>query len=170
MVSMTNARHRCTRWMDVPRGLKSRPGTYAFIVVSATNQTVEIGRLGKLQVRHGYYLYVGSAFGPGGLRARIAHHMRPSRRPHWHVDYLRTVTDPYGIWYSYDEVPREHLWAEAILRTQNATVPVRGFGSSDCSCPSHLFFRTSPPCIQAFRARLRGAQSKYAAVLVKELA
>jgi Uri superfamily endonuclease len=36
---------------------------------------LEIGRLGVYDIVPGYYAYVGSAFGAGGLRARICHHL-----------------------------------------------------------------------------------------------
>jgi Uri superfamily endonuclease len=58
-----------------------------------------MGSLGRLQLRPGYYVYVGSAFGPGGLRARIEHHARPAVRPHWHIDYLRRYTRLEAVWY-----------------------------------------------------------------------
>jgi Uri superfamily endonuclease len=45
-----------------------------------------------MRLRHGYYLYLGSALGLGGLRTRIADRQKPSLRPHWHFDYLRAHT------------------------------------------------------------------------------
>ena len=71
--------------------MRNLPGTYALILVSSSDRWIEIGKLGKFLIQPGYYVYAGSAFGPGGLKARIAHHMRISQRPHWHIDYL------YGI-------------------------------------------------------------------------
>ena len=35
-----------------------------------------IGRLRRLAVHDGYYVYLGSMLGPGGLRGRIDHHLR----------------------------------------------------------------------------------------------
>jgi Uri superfamily endonuclease len=29
-----------------------------------------------LQLQRGFYVYVGSALGPGGVRARVAHHQK----------------------------------------------------------------------------------------------
>ncbi len=50
---------------------------------------VRIGRRGELRLQPGFYIYLGSALGPGGVRARLALHFRPCTRPHWHLDYLR---------------------------------------------------------------------------------
>jgi len=74
------------------------PGTYALILHSTHSRALPIGRLGEMQVEPGYYIYVGSAFGPGGLRGRLMHHLRPPIAPHWHVDYLRRVAEVVDIW------------------------------------------------------------------------
>ena len=56
--------------------IDKRPGTYALILRASTAQTIQIGRLGDLVMQPGYYIYVGSAFGPGGLAARVGRHLR----------------------------------------------------------------------------------------------
>ena len=71
-----------------------------------------------MRLQPGYYVYLGSALGPGGLRARIAHHQKPSLRPHWHIDYLRAHTRIHGIWFSYDARRREHQWARVVQTMQ----------------------------------------------------
>ena len=48
-------------------------GTYVLIASVAQMKRVEIGRLGAFDSVPGFYAYVGSAFGAGGLRARIGH-------------------------------------------------------------------------------------------------
>ena len=72
--------------------IQPKPGTYALILSCTSNARIQIGRLGTMQLQRGYYVYLGSALGPGGLRARIAHHQKLSPRPHWHIDYLRAHT------------------------------------------------------------------------------
>jgi Domain of unknown function DUF123 len=71
---------------------QARPGTYVLVLSSRSTDLIQIGRLGALQLQSGFYVYVGSALGPGGVRARLAHHLKLSRRPHWHIDYLRAHT------------------------------------------------------------------------------
>ena len=69
----------------------AEPGTYFLVLRCSSTRAVRVGRLGTMRLLPGYYLYVGSAYGPGGLRARIGHHCHPADRLHWHVDYLRRL-------------------------------------------------------------------------------
>jgi Uri superfamily endonuclease len=131
-------------------------GTYALILSCSRDELVQIGKLGLLQLRRGFYIYVGSALGSGGVRARVAHHREVSQRPHWHIDYLRPHTSLDRIWYSHDRARCEHQWARLIHALRGASVPVAGFGSSDCKCKAHLFFFTKRPSFRAFRQRAQG--------------
>ncbi len=70
-------------------GPSSSPGTYVLVLAVPRTPRISVGRLGIAGFPAGTYLYIGSAWGPGGLRARIAHHFKPAWRPHWHIDYLR---------------------------------------------------------------------------------
>jgi Uri superfamily endonuclease len=135
--------------------MKNLPGTYALVLKSNHDQKISIGKLGHLRVRPGFYVYIGSAFGPGGLKARIAHHNRSSVRPHWHIDYLCSILLLDEVWYTYDSEQHEHRWADVISRLKGATIPMTGFGASDCNCTSHLFAFTAQPPIRSFRRRLR---------------
>ena len=137
--------------------MHSLPGTYALVLNSMSEKSVAVGRLGTIRLKPGFYVYIGSAFGPGGLAARIGHHLKNSGRPHWHIDYLRPALRPYEVWYSFDPIPREHQWVEIHARASNASIPLPGFGSSDCRCSSHLFFYQIPPSGSYFRRRIRTA-------------
>ncbi|MBI2540538.1 MAG: DUF123 domain-containing protein, partial [Deltaproteobacteria bacterium] len=66
-----------------------RSGTYVLLLRLPSRTHLAVGKLGGFDLSSGYYCYVGSGFGPGGVLSRLAHHLRPIRRPHWHVDYLR---------------------------------------------------------------------------------
>jgi Uri superfamily endonuclease len=125
-------------------------GAYALILFCSREGLVQIGKLGPLRLRRGFYAYVGSALGPGGVRARIAHHRKLSLRPHWHIDYLRPYTRLDRIWYSYGGARREHRWARVLSGLRGASVPIAGFGSSDCRCKTHLFFFTRGPSFREF--------------------
>jgi Uri superfamily endonuclease len=116
------------------------PGAYALLLRSSHWRRVQIGQLGTLDLRPGYYLYIGSALGPGGLRARLAHHLGKPARPHWHLDYLVPHTRPAAVWCCYDVIRREHEWAAAVSGLPFTSIPLPRFGASDCRCPSHLFF------------------------------
>ena len=125
-------------------GLEARPGTYTLLLSSATDARIRVGRLGNMRLRSGFYLYVGSAFGTGGVRARVNHHLHASPRPHWHIDYLRPHATPEEVWLCHDRKRREHLWARFFSSMPGVLVPMPGFGSSDCDCDAHLFFFKSP--------------------------
>lgn len=136
------------------------PGTYALVLESAARTVVAVGRLGRIDLRGGFYVYVGSALGPGGLQARTGRHLDAGRPVHWHIDYLKHATRIVEIWYVADSVRREHAWARVIGDLSNATIPMPGFGASDCRCAAHLFhFPTRPRLATFARAlgRARGA-------------
>src|SRR5208337_563227 len=133
--------------------MTAKGGAYALILFCSQEGPVQIGKLGQLQLRRGFYVYVGSAVGPGGVRARIAHHQKLSPRPHWHIDYLRAHTRLHSVWVNYDGRRHEHEWAGAMQRAKEAMIPLRGFGASDCSCPSHLYFFKDRPSRTSFQAK-----------------
>ena len=117
--------------------LPADPGVYALWLRIAEPLVLAVGRLGELGLPAGYCVYVGSALGPGGLRARVAHHARLAVRPHWHIDYLRCHAPLTAVWYSPNPVRREHQWA-AIFQELGGWAPLPGFGTSDCHCLAHL--------------------------------
>lgn len=127
--------------------LTSAPGSYILVLQLDVNCTIQVGRLGQFSLQPGYYLYVGSALGPGGVAARVAHHQRTSQRSHWHIDYLRKHTSLIHVHVSYGPDRREHEWAQWLARHTEIRAPIAGFGASDCSCNTHLFFSPSLPQI-----------------------
>src|SRR5271166_7032478 len=149
---------------------QARPGTYVLLLSSRSTGLIQIGRLGALQLQSGFYVYVGSALGPGGVRARLAHHLKLSRRPHWHIDYLRAHTRVEDIWYRFDTQRLEHVWAEHIGLAEGASVPLVGFGSTDCGCESHLFFFERRPSRRGLGQQLQSSYQSFAELSVVELA
>ena len=145
--------------------MQSRPGTYALVMRCSSEQQVEVGKLGSLHARPGFYVYVGSAFGPGGLKARIAHHMKISEKPHWHMDYLRPAVDLTEIWFTYDPRHREHQWAGVLANFRHTAIPLPGFGASDCRCKSHLYFMCSKPSVSRFHDKLRARLNPHGRIL-----
>jgi Uri superfamily endonuclease len=111
--------------------------------------------MGDLRLSRGWYLYVGSAFGPGGVAARCDHHRRLATRPHWHIDYLRTGLPLREIWFTHDPQHREHQWAALLASAWALASPFEGFGASDCDCRSHLFHSAVKPDAAEFRALVR---------------
>jgi len=129
--------------------LKSEPGTYALILRNSSNASLPVGRWRKIGLEPGYYLYIGSAFGPGRVRARLSRHFRDTKVRHWHIDYLREYASPLGVWISYDPDRLEHHWAQSLYN-QTELSAVKGFGCSDCDCYSHLFHSSIEPDLISF--------------------
>ncbi len=117
--------------------------TYALVMRLEAPEELSIGALGRHAFRAGYYVYVGSA--ARGLWPRLARHLRRQKPLHWHADYLTTVATPVEAWIDLSAEDRECLWARLLLQSPGASLPVRGFGASDCRCGGHLaFFRAKP--------------------------
>jgi len=129
--------------------MKSDQGTYVLVFHCQVNKQVQVGKWGLINIEPGYYLYVGSAFGPGGVRARVARHQRLDKAKHWHIDYLREHMDLVDVWYSDQDRKLEHDWAR-VLSAMPVMEPVQGFGCSDCRCCSHLFRLFKPPLFRQF--------------------
>lgn len=90
----------------------------------------------------GSYVYVGSAYGPGGIAARVGRHLRTSKKPHWHIDHLSTNAScvEVGIYPGGNECD-----LVADLLEAGGTIAVPGFGSSDCRrCAAHLVRLAAP--------------------------
>ncbi len=142
--------------------LPDRGGTYVVMLESAAPQEIVVGRLGTLCLAAGTWLYVGSAFGPGGLRARVTRHCRAGRRRHWHLDYLDGGHRPRGVWYSRAATRLEHRWARALAADPRCSGVAR-FGASDCDCPSH-FFQCTAGAAQAVVGALPARPRQYLAL------
>lgn len=141
--------------MEIP----ASGGCYVLVLRAPAAGLVQVGRLGTVSLEVGFYLYVGSAFGPGGLRARVARHMRGPGRLHWHVDYLRRRLPLREAWFQPQLRSAEHAWASALGRGRGMRPGPRGFGASDCDCATHLFFSPCAPSLGDFARRLRRAGS-----------
>ncbi|MFN2291050.1 MAG: DUF123 domain-containing protein [Anaerolineae bacterium] len=116
-------------------------GAYVLALSLDEAQTITIGCLGRFQMPAGWYLYIGSARGPGGLAGRLRRHRRrlgPGKRAHWHIDYLREQATWGGAWVRHTGERLECLWAQAFRQLPGARTVVPGFGASDCGCPGHL--------------------------------
>jgi len=132
--------------------LTTEAGTYVLWLRLGKGRRIRVGGLGTFPFAAGYYAYVGSAFGPGGLAARLGRHFRPNKSLRWRVDYLRRVSEPCAAWVCYDDTRHEHRWAATLAGLRGAHLPVRRFGSSDCGCASHLVWFPRRPSLRVFRA------------------
>jgi Uri superfamily endonuclease len=136
--------------------MRPDPGTYAIVLRSDSNSEVQVGRWGRLGIDARYYVYIGSAFGPGGVRARVGRHLRKGKKKRWHIDYLREQATPVCVWCSYAPSNREHEWAKAMASMPETTC-VKGFGCSDCRCDTHLFAMATQLSLSRFSRAVGGA-------------
>ncbi len=141
---------------------KPLTGTYVLLLHLSTNETITVGKLGPADFPVGWYTYIGSAFGSGGLLGRIKHHLQPTNNPHWHIDYLRHKAALKEIWLSPDNERRESDWVDIMLDIPDSTVLIEGFGASDSHHDSHLFYFAVRPSLEDFavgvRSRFPGAK------------
>lgn len=129
---------------------------------------LEAGRLGRIRFDPGCYAYVGSAFGPGGLEARISRHLRNDKRRHWHIDYLLEWTDVVRIWTNTGNQRLECALAR-LLATFRGARDVTGFGASDCNCVSHLVALPRVPSRDYIRRQLRDVRSGMVGGALREI-
>ncbi|HEY44460.1 MAG TPA: GIY-YIG nuclease family protein [Anaerolineae bacterium] len=113
-------------------------GAYVLVIQLDQLIKIEIGRLGFVSFGTGYYLYTGSALGPGGLSGRIHRHLRheSQKRSHWHIDALTSRGEITEIWLLGCAYHLECTWAEILSKVGDRSV--LGFGASDCGCAGHL--------------------------------
>jgi len=136
----------------VVRRLPRGAGVYALVIGVPGRREVRVGALGTLSMRRGYYTYVGSARGAGGVRARVGRHLRSNKTMRWHIDYLTAESSVTEVWLAMGDEPLEHRIADVLRGMSGSGNEVRGFGCSDCRCGSHLFWFEKVPKFEEFRA------------------
>jgi sugar fermentation stimulation protein A len=127
-------------WESIEREAEDR-GNYLLVLKLNRSRKITIGKLGDFSLQPGYYVYVGSAM--GNLSARMERHRRLRKRHHWHIDYLRAEAEFQAVLAIRSSISLECQIAEKMKGLCDWFQP--GFGSSDCSCPSHLFGLKSDP-------------------------
>jgi Uri superfamily endonuclease len=107
--------------------------SYQLHIELARRARIEVGRLGRFTLEAGRYVYTGSA--RRGLEARIRRHLSANKKPHWHIDYLLAHPAAQVV-----AVRRSRTGECRLNQRAGGSVPVHGFGASDCraGCGSHL--------------------------------
>jgi len=113
-------------------------GVYVLIMRLDRDKNIIIGKLGSIHFKKGYYAYTGSALGTGGIK-RVKRHFDvatgENRTRKWHIDYLMPHSEVLCAVFLSTSEALECTVAESL---EFEGVP--GFGCSDCTCGSHLFF------------------------------
>jgi len=120
----------------VAQELAGAKGSYVLVMRLEDHVSLRIGRLGTFGLSPGNYLYFGSAL--SGVEHRVLRHLRRNKKRHWHIDFFTRIATVAGVWWTDDGQRSECRWASAVTDVPGAVAPVPRFGSSDCSCNSHL--------------------------------
>lgn len=89
----------------------------------------------------GYYYYTGSA--QRNLISRVERHYRKNKKLHWHIDYITANPNSSIIntWIFLLQPRNFECTLNTKLIKNGLSVPIKGFGNSDCSnCSSHLLY------------------------------
>ncbi len=127
-------------WRTIEREAGDR-GSYLLVLRLNRTRVLPIGRLGRIRLAKGFYVYVGSAM--ANLSKRVERHRRLRKRAHWHIDRLRPHAQFIDALPIRSSERLECDLARAIDGIASWSIP--GFGSSDCRCESHLFGMTGNP-------------------------
>ncbi|NHK29998.1 MAG: GIY-YIG nuclease family protein [Asgard group archaeon] len=137
-------------------------GTYILFFSNNLDAKIIVGSLGELFLEKGFYLYVGSAFGPGGLKKRIQRHLNPNKKIFWHIDYLSKNKQfiLINIIEIFSSIKEECLIVNFLLEnifSKDEIKSIKNFGSSDCKCKSHLLYYTG----KDIKVALKKIQNKF---------
>ena len=116
-------------------------GSYMLIIRVKKDSKIEIGKLGKLNFKKGFYCYVGSALGKSmSLENRVRRHFRKEKKIKWHIDYLLANKNVSieGVILFPSKKRMECFLSRKIEKRADETVSK--FGSSDCNCKGHLHY------------------------------
>lgn len=117
-----------------------------YILEIYVSKPILILRFPDVIFKKGYYYYTGSA--QANLAKRVDRHFRKNKKIHWHIDYITSHCDSTvtNSWLIIDKKKDfECVYNRKLLNTFNLTIPVKGFGNSDCSfCDSHLLYSLQP--------------------------
>ncbi len=130
--------------MDFSKMDFSEKGVYCLIFENM-DCVIEVGKKGTFSFSEGFHIYTGSALGPGGMK-RVKRHielsLKKDKNPRWHVDYLH-LNPSFRLEWAVCATTSDRLECELAHRLGGDSAP--GFGCTDCSCTSHLFYRKINP-------------------------
>lgn len=111
-------------------------GTYVLVLRNDSDRELDIGRLGKIRFKKGFYVYVGSA--QGSLQRRLMRHLSTKKKKRWHIDYLGDNMKVFRVFTIRGERKYEKELAMDLMGICDDYVP--GFGAGDSRVKSHLFY------------------------------
>ena len=112
-------------------------GVYLLLLMIERDLRIRVGSLGIIGFSRGHYIYVGS--GQRGLKRRIQRHKRKVKKIKWHIDYLTANRYVKVMEAAAYNLPKRYECIFAGILEDMRFKPVKGFGSTDCRCISHLY-------------------------------
>ena len=109
-------------------------GSYILLIKLDEDKELQIGKLGNISFKKGYYVYVGSAL--NGLEQRINRHLRDKKKIYWHIDYFLENAKIVDIRCRESNQREECKIARSFSKLEH----IDNFGCSDCKCKTHLFY------------------------------
>jgi len=79
------------------------------------------------------------------LKARIERHLKREKKLKWHIDYFLTKARVIDVITFCTNKKIECKLAKYVQNLPGAEIVVKGFGSSDCKCITHLFHFNKNP-------------------------
>ncbi|MEZ0346091.1 MAG: GIY-YIG nuclease family protein [Infirmifilum sp.] len=150
-------------------GCTGEKGVYALIINVQSSTLINFKGM-PARLDPGTYVYIGSAHGPGGVKARVRRHLKPEKKTKWHIDKVTTLPYAQIICVVCAETQSPECILTPHLEKHGFIHPLPGFGSSDCrrGCTSHFFKCNKNPaeCIRAVQlafqeSRLENVQTLY---------
>ncbi len=112
-------------------------GAYLLLIRLDEPIQADLPRLGSPRFEAGWFVYAGSARGPGGLAARIGRHFRRDKGLRWHVDRLTVGCGTMAALQVAGGTECDLV--RRLVSSGRLEIAIRGFGSSDCrTCEGHL--------------------------------
>ena len=74
--------------------------------------------------------------------ARVGRHLSDDKKMHWHIDHLIRFSSEREAIIFPSHLKEECRLNRSVEGIEGSRTVVRGFGSSDCHCSSHLHFLT----------------------------
>jgi len=111
-------------------------GVYVLIILVSQDVGINVGALDIVNFEKGLYAYVGSA--QMSFEKRLTRHLKKVKKKFWHIDYLLDNDAVKFLKLFHKKAGKLEECKIAIILGKRG-LPVKGFGSSDCKCTSHLF-------------------------------
>lgn len=119
-------------------------GSYCIASFLREDSDIEIAKLGTFSFLRGMYVYTGSAL--SSLEGRIGRHLGKEKKMKWHIDFFLEKAEAIAFISVISSKREECSMNSKFL--EEGDVLVKGFGSSDCGCPTHLVYLGDQPHLE----------------------